>query len=315
MEKALLYDILVREPLLTLKYFSFKYSKSKSAGTMFFCADGKFPHGGMFDRLKGAISVYAASKVQNKTFRINFTSPFPLERYLEPNAYDWISKLGEYEENFWKSSFVFMYGEFAKPLRLLKKRTKDAHFYYGYDSLDYINNRYGTAFVWGDLYRDLFKPTAYLQQYIDAEKAQIGLGYIAIHLRFMNLLGDKTEYAHDPTLPIEEQADLKKSAMNEIKKIIAENPNKKVMLATDSTNFAEYAKEEITDLYMVPGEIRHIGTADETSDMANIKMFLDYYMISGAESVYNIVGPGMWKSAFPEYAAKIGNVQFERRFF
>lgn len=307
-----LIDMCVREPLLTLKHYQIVSFRHVPNGRMVFCADGKFAHGGMFDRLKGAISVYAASKVLNSDFRINFTSPFQLEKYLEPNEYDWRIQNGKYEESVLTSRLIFMYGECDNPYRLLKKRKKDAHFYYGFDSLDYINQRCGTSFVWGDLYRELFKPTAYLQKYIDEEKTNIRTDYIAIHLRFMNLLGDKMEFECDPTLTIDKQGNLKKCALMELRKIVDENGGLKVLLVTDSRNFAEYVNAEVSDLYMIPGEIRHIGTVDETSDEANIKMFLDYYMIAGAKKVYNLVGPGMWKSAFSEYAAKIGGCLFER---
>lgn len=309
---SIVYDIILREPKLMWKHYNWDTQKQPARGSLILCADGNFPHGGMFDRLKGAISVYAASKVLGRDFRINFTSPFQLEKYLEPNEYDWRLKEGEYTENIWTDRLIFMYGEWKNPYRLLKTRKKNAHFYYGYDSLDYINKKCGTSFVWGDLYRELFKPTAYLQKYIDAEKEKIGKDYIAIHLRFMNLLGDKTEFDCDPVLPLEKQKVLRENALQAIRKVTSKNQGCKIMLATDSANFVEFVKNEIPDLYTVPGEIRHIGTAGETSDGANIKMFLDYYMISGAKKVYNLVGQGMWKSAFPEYAAKIGGCEFER---
>lgn len=38
----------------------------------------------------------------------------------------------------------------------------------------------------------------------------------------------------------------------------------------------------------------------------------NYYLISGAQNVYSLWHEGMWKSVFPEYAARIGNVNFER---
>ena len=46
-----------------------------------------------------------------------------------------------------------------------------------------------------------------------------------------------------------------------------------------------------------------------------LKMFTDYYLISGAQKVYSLWHEGMWKSAFPEYAALIGGVPFERIVF
>ena len=69
------------------------------------------------------------------------------------------------------------------------------------------------------------------------------------------------------------------------------------------------------DVYVVPGEIKHIGTSEDNSEASTIKMFLDYYLIAEAEKVYNFVSDGMWKSAFPEYAAKIGQKPFERIFY
>jgi len=310
-----IYNIIIREPLLTFMHYRVSFKSNKSAGQMIFCADGKFPHGGMFDRLKGAISVYAASKVLIRDFRINFTSPFQLEQYLEPNQYDWSLREGEYNEDTLSSKLVFMYGEYDNPYRLLKKRKKNTHFYYGFDSLDFINKCCDTSFVWGNLYRELFKPTAYLQRYIDLEKEKIGFEYVAIHLRFMNLLGDKIEFDCDPTLPIDEQEQLKSTALSQVEKIVGDNCNMKVLLATDSNNFASYALSKMPFLYVIPGNINHIGTVQETSDDVNMKMFLDYYMIAGAKRVYNIVGPGMWKSAFSEYAAKIGGCEFERILF
>ena len=36
-------------------------------------------------------------------------------------------------------------------------------------------------------------------------------------------------------------------------------------------------------MYIVPGTVKHIDTAGETDDSENIKMFTDYYLISGAQ--------------------------------
>ena len=128
----------------------------------------------------------------------------------------------------------------------------------------------------------------------------------------MNLLGDKTEFDADPTLPASEQESLMTRALAELRGVMERNCGKRILLATDSATFVERVRREEPEVQFIPGEIRHIGTAAETSDGAVVKMFVDYYMIAGAERVYNIVGPGMWPSAFPEYAAKIGRCPFER---
>jgi hypothetical protein len=84
------------------------------------------------------------------------------------------------------------------------------------------------------------------------------------------------------------------------------------MLASDSMLFINYAKNAMEDIYVIPGVVKHIDTAKQVNDSENLKMFLDYYLISNAEKVYSIVSDEMWPSAFPEYAAKIGNIAFER---
>ena len=68
-----------------------------------------------------------------------------------------------------------------------------------------MNAYFETNYQWGELYRELFRPTAYLQRYLDLYQSEIGANYIAIHTRFMNLLGDKTETDINPELGSENQ--------------------------------------------------------------------------------------------------------------
>jgi len=104
-------------------------------------------------------------------------------------------------------------------------------------------------------------------------------------------------------------------AVAKIQEIHACHPSSRMMLATDSMTFIYYAKERIPDLYVVPGTVKHIDTAGETDDSENIKMFTDYYLLARADKVYSLWHEGMWKSAFPEYAAVIGGVEFVRKEF
>lgn len=313
-----LYDSLVREPKLIYKYYRpFCAGKKENKGRNIFMVDGRVGHGGMFDRLKGAISVYAISKVQEKDFRIYFNFPFELQKYLEPNVYDWRIAPEDIVYSYPHSRPLFLYGECYDPRRLFKNRRCESHFYYGYNSLEQINTRCGTSFDWGTLYRELFKPTAYLQQYISQYQKEIGSDYIVVHTRFLNLLGDKVETAVNPELSDSEKEELMQKMRDAIQNIIANQSSSgeespRLMLASDSMNFIGYMQTEMPDIYVVPGTVKHIDTAGETVDAENIKMFLDYYLISGANKVYNLVGRGMWPSAFSEYAAKIGGKIFKR---
>lgn len=308
-----LLDSLWREPSMIWKY----YLESKNKGVVsvkpiyVFMVDGKVGHGGMFDRLKGIVSIFAIAKSLDKDFRIHFTYPFMLEKYLEPCQYDWCLQEGELLFQFPKSRPIFAYGECYYPIRIMRNRHRQTHFYYGYDSLDKINEHFGTNYEWGKLYHELFQPTVYLQQFIDHYKQEIGADYIAIHTRFLNLLGDKTETAINPELPIDKRQSYMQRIVEEILRVANKN-DKRIMIASDSMTFIEFVKGKIPNIYVVPGRVKHVDTAGKTDDGENIKMFLDYYLIGNAKKVYNIVGPGMWPSAFPEYAAKIGQTQFER---
>lgn len=306
-------DTFFREPKLIVKYYRpFSWLKKKNEGRYVFCADGKFLHGGMFDRLKGIISIYALAKAQGKEFKIHFVHPFKLEKYLVPNSYEW--RIGDNHPVIYQyplSRPIFGYGECYEPSRILKDRKGEVHFYYGYNSLKEINQKYGTSFDWSILYDELFKPSPHLQKYIDSYKKEIGGNYIAIHTRFLNLLGDKTETDINPELPVDQKQALKKRMGDAICKIMQEHTNCRVMIASDSPNFISFIQSILPDVYVVPGEISHIGTHD-SNDAQNIKMFVDYYLIGGANKVFSLWTEGMWKSAFPEYAAMIGRTDFER---
>lgn len=310
-------DVLYREPKLIRKYYLQASTANAKKNKYIFMVDGRVGHGGMFDRLKGLISVFAVAQAQNKEFKIHWAYPFRLEKYLEPNTYNWRIDEKDICYHFPQSRPLFLYGECYAPVRLMINRNRESHFYFGFNSLAEINSKFNTFFEWGKLYRQLFKPTAYLQQYLDHYQKEIGTRYIAVHARFLNLLGDKTETDTNPVLPQTDQKHLMQKAVDKIRQIIGKHKSKvpdafRVMLASDSMTFIHYATTQIPQLYVVPGTVKHIDTAGTTDDSENIKMFTDYYLLANAQKVYSLWHEGMWKSAFPEYAARIGGVEFER---
>lgn len=305
-------DAWVREPRMIMKYYRGGKPAGGVADCCVFMADGRMPHGGMFDRLKGAITVYAIAKSYGLPFRLHFTSPFRLEKYLEPNEYDWRISDEDLVYHYPDSRPIVAYGEIHNPKRLLRRRHGQLHVYYGYNSLDAINARFGIHYDWGTLYRELFRPTARLRPYLDYYRKEIGRDYVVVHTRFLNLLGDKMEFASCPVLPDGDRLRLMEKVLLQIKGLAKENGGLRLMLASDSTAFINYARKALPDAYVVPGKVRHVGTAATTDDAENIKLFTDYYLIAEARRVYNVVAEGMWPSAFPEYAAKIGNVPFHR---
>lgn len=285
-------------------------------GRYIFMADGRIAHGGMFDRLKGLITVYAIAKSTNHRFCIDWTSPFDLREYLEPADYDWRVDESDMHFGWFGHNVVIAYGEIEDPLVLFRDRKQETHFYYGFNSLGEVNSFFGTHYDWGALYRELFRPTAHLQRYLDLYNEELGSDYIAVHTRFLNLLGDKTETDINPELPADERVALMNGACREVRKIhddyCRSNGGTKLMIASDSMTFVSYVKGQMPYAYIVPGNAKHIDTSSEVNDDDNIKMFTDYYLMANANHVYGLWHEGMWKSAFPEYAAMIGGKPFTR---
>lgn len=309
---VIILDVFVREVRMIRKFYMNKPKRQEVANRYIFMVDGKIPHGGMFDRLKGIITIYALAKTTGKDFRICFNYPFRLSKYLQPKEYDWEIEDKDICYSYPYSRPIIAYGEIKNTRRLLIERKGEIHFYYGYNSLDDVNRKYGTNYDWGSLYRELFMPSPYLQQYIDKYQKEINGQYVAIHTRFLNLLGDKVETDINPELGETEKRELIDKITAAVKEISKQEGNKRIMICSDSMNFINHITKEIPDVYVIPGTVKHIDTAGATNDSENIKMFLDYHLISRASKVYNIVANGMWPSAFSEYSAKIGNIAFER---
>lgn len=313
-ELRIIKDVFWREPKFISKYYTLKSSKSSTNDDLVFMADGRLAHGGLFDRMKGIITIYAVSLVQRKKFMINFSEPFLLEDYLVPNKYDWRLDQERITYSFPDSRPVIAYGEIVDVRRLLKNRKCQTHYYYGTNLLNVINKKYGKDFEWGVLYRELFKPSDHLQKHLNVYKKEIGSDYYAAHLRFMNLLGDGVETPNNPCLPEEAKSQLIDKCINVLLELQRKHSadGQRMMLASDSMTFLNVIEVKMPEVYIIPGEVKHIDTAGKTKDAENLKVFIDLYMLAGAERVYSIVSEGMWASAFPEYSAVIGGKPFER---
>ena len=99
--------------------------------------------------------------------------------------------------------------------------------------------------------------------------------------------------------------------MAELDRIHSLNEGKKVLVTSDSINFLnEVANKEY--VYVIKGSITHMEFTDNDVSHTQLKSFMDFYMIAGAEKVYSVVIGDMYMSDFPVYAAKVGGVPFER---
>ena len=299
-----------KERLLELKYYTF-FNHSKNIRPLYIAmVDGRFSHGGLSDRLKGIISLYAYCKARHKDFRINFTSPFNLSDYLVPNKYDWRISPEEITCSYWNVRVLNITCEY-KGERLLKLKTKkQIHYYNNHNIIESINKCYGTHYSYGELFNELFVPVPELSNLIDIHRKRIGSDYLAAVFRFQDLLGDFKEYDF-PTLAMDERLLLMERCKNAILRLMDKHPGQKCLVTSDSSSFLEYISK-VDRVYTLPGKVVHMDVTSDASYAIYMKSFLDLYMIAGAKQVFCIGTKEMYPSEFPMYAAKINDIPFER---
>ncbi len=279
--------------------------------------DGSAKHGGMCDRFKGIITLYAYCKYRKIPFRIKYTYPFRLEDYLAPATYDWTLKEGEYTDNPQSCRVLYMRKE-QTAKRLLGLRTnKQVHFYGNRDSLDYINEAYAATpadyFDWGELYRELFKPGEVLEGRIKTIKQDLGNDYYAAVFRFQNLLGDFKEYDYQPIKDKSKSDELINKCLDAIRKLQTTHVGQPLLVTSDSVRFLQVVSQ-VSGVHIIPGTLQHMDShTEQRSDNAYevyLKSFLDFYLLSEAQEIYRIGASFMYPTKFPIYAAKVHNIPF-----
>lgn len=281
--------------------------------------DGESFHGGMCDRFKGIIFLYAYCKYRRLPFRIRYTYPFKLEDYLSPAVYDWTLHEREYTDNPLYSRILYMRGEHTAARLLKLNARKQIHFYSNRDCLPQINAAYAgkegqKAFNWGELYRELFKPGPVLAERIQSIKQDLGGDYYAAVFRFQNLLGDFHEYHFKSIHDSAEAEKLIRKCLDALLKLQAEHGDKALLVTSDSVTFLKRASQ-LDGVYIIPGNLIHIDgqkrhIPKDTYEIY-LKSFLDFYVLSEAQKIYRIGTSYMYPSEFPVYAAKVHDIPFE----
>lgn len=302
----------LREFRLGVKYYTFH--RKYVFPSIVFMADGKCSHGGIVDRFKGIVTIYALSKVYKIPFYINYTSPFDVNLVLYPCLYDWRISNNVLSNSFWGTKIIVAYSEYKNPYRVLAiHKNKQNHIYYGYNSLELINSKFGTNYQWGELFKELFVPTKSMRAHIDGYKREIGGAYIAIHLRFVNLLGDDfKDVCFNTVYKLEEKLVLIQECRDMIQNILMKEKLGIVALVlSDSNIFIDYVKND-PSVFVIPGRILHVDNQKPNTDFEVMKPFIDFYLMSEAQKIISISNVDMYPSGFPQYAAKVNNVPFER---
>lgn len=303
---------LKNELIIPLTQYTTNTKNTKDHKRVICMHDGKLKTGGLVDRLRGIISVYSICKEYNIDFKILFTQPFPLDRYLIPNSVEWRISQNELHYNIKETDICLIESingskyEAQKQDEWFRNELKKSYCeFHIYTNAHFSYNR-----DFAKLFAELFKPSPLLQQLIDKEKKHLGENYISTSFRFLDLLNDFNETAGgNIILSKTEQSQLINKNIEQLNKLHNKYPQRNILVNSDSSTFLqEAAKLDFT--YIIPGEISHVDSNATIKENTHDKTFTDFFMIANAKDIFLFITGDMYNSGFPFAAAQLYNKPF-----
>lgn len=271
-------------------------------------------HGGLADRLKGMASVYTACRDVGRNFKIVHTYPYLLQDFLIPNLYDWTTNPESvvYNNNAVsphmqrhscnEDTDMIKY-QIWKLKKILGKSKKCVHLYSNAITVDDDCFRH--------IFHELFKPSPLLEDEINKNLEAIGGAYISLSFRFTHLLGDPVDTYMKELSSVEKENLIEKLVVC-INDFHIKYPDRFILVNSDSNIFLSRIKGlKKKYIYIVPGVPIHIDQTRNATVDSYLKTFVDFFMISKAEKVFQVRTTEMRCSGFPKCAAIIGNKPFE----
>ena len=270
--------------------------------------------GGLSDRLRGIVSVYAECKRQGRPFRIVF-EPLHLEDYLAPNEYDW--RIGE-DEIDWDltESYPCVLLTYHNDPRnrwqhFVQSTVLRSYFRKHCTQLHVFTNMIPRDEEYRTLFHELFKPADDLQQLIGYHLEKLGgeKNYISCTFRFRQLLGDFKEGGD--ILPVDQREAYIERCIETVKELHKQYGNKNILVTADSSTFLSELKEKsLPYVYVMPGKVVHLGFTSDASKAVYMKSFLDMYMLSCSGTVYQATDKLLMRSTFPQRSALLGGAPY-----
>jgi len=258
---------------------------------------------GLADKLRGVVTLYSFCKENNIDFFINWVYPNDLRNYLIPNNYNWA--INDYEISNDTKITDCDYGNLSINdfLGVVENKLENT------DTISVFTNNFYQQKDFGQLFNELFKPVDRLQIGIDFHLKQIGCEYISATFRFQQLLGDFKERDYDPILPLAEREPLINKCINHLTNIFNQNNYKKILVTSDSISFLNKVKM-FDFVYVIPGQIAHIGHDHGHNVDVYMKSFLDFYLLTHSKCIYSVSEGKMYDSGFPKVASRINNTKY-----
>ncbi len=283
--------------------------------------DGDFQHGGLTDRFRNILSVYSYCKSHGIRFRLYYVYPIPLQQLLKPNKYNWLIRKKDISYSYYDSEELNLW------VKLYKKkcfnddniRLNNLQHLAILDAIWHSNKRkqyhiYGNCYFakgnFRELFQELFTPTPYLKAMLSQHA--FSFQYEAVTLRFQQLLGDFKEGDFE-ILSDKNREELINQCIGKIKELYDNDyfSTSQILVTSDSQTFLSYV-EQLPYVHIIPGEMEHMDYTQNKALNMNAKSFIDLFMLAKAQRVTLLQTGKMYKSGFPEFAAELGNVSYNR---
>ncbi|MDO4958731.1 MAG: hypothetical protein Q4E68_05700 [Prevotellaceae bacterium] len=284
-------------------YKKLRFERVQQKNVLYFVIDPLVKHPGIADRIKAIVAIYNHTKKTDCRFKLYFRDPFDLSKFLAP-VYDWRMELSDLEYSLVDTRFINETNR--KEIRKLRS-DKQYHCYrYTGNLLPYQFD--DTGYKWRDLFNELFTPSerlinAYNQLKLDASQ------YVSIHIRFVNALEHFENSLFDNYI----ESDVERLALIEkckvgIDNVIRRNPDKMVLVFSDSRKFLDSLKDMSVRILNVD-DIGHIS--ETCNSKVHMKTFLDLYVMSKSQAIYRLRSKELYnRSCFALLAARMGDVKF-----
>ena len=279
---------------------------------IFFIIDDSNSRCGITDRLKAAVGLCYAARMNGLDFRFIHRAGFDIRDYLAPNRIPWSAEMsdlsdlpGEKREIKYLVPYTDLKG-LKKGVQYVCKRYVGNNIMEKWDVPDWKR-------LWRDLFWDMFTPS---DAVTDALKScDTPERYTAVVVRFINSLGHAEDTLYNSPLP----PDMQEKLIDAVLLRVAEcekGSDHRIVVYSDSARFLERARASgymITDA----NGIGNIMNGD-VGDYVILRTFVNMLQMAKAEkicSVLHIDGfpeNSLYRTQYPRYAAIIGDRPFIR---
>lgn len=279
--------------------------------------NGSEQHGGLVDRFKGIISTYLMTKKSNGVeFKLAHFSPYDLRDYLVPNQVDWSIKKEELIFTWPQTKVIyhmddFDFSSFREKVQISTNRSQGQnHFFTNIDFSADIRPKVEPSMTWRQTFEELFRPSSYLLEKVDQYDYSNAIG---IHARFASLLGDFKDTTKKILTSQDDVLITIDACRTSIERIMQEHPTCKFFLFSDSGRFTEAIIKAIPELITTEGRAIHIDTKinKQVNDKNHDKTWIDFFLLTKCQKVYQVKTVEMYDSQFSRYAATIGHGNYE----